>query len=116
MTKDNKDIEYAAHIGLDWGDKEHSVCLKERGDDRFETWVVKHKPKELDGWAEQLKVRFGGKPVAVCLELTRGPVVSALLKYPFISLFPVNPATLARYRNRGFQVERKTTPVMRSWR
>jgi transposase len=34
----------------------------------------------------------------VALELTKGPIVYALQKYDFIVLFPVNPATLARYR------------------
>jgi hypothetical protein len=36
--------------------------------------------------------------VAVCLELTKGPLVYALQKYDFLVLFPVNPATLAKYR------------------
>jgi transposase len=32
------------------------------------------------------------------LELSRGPIVSALLEYDFFVIFPVQPATLARYR------------------
>ncbi|MCI0628562.1 MAG: IS110 family transposase [Acidobacteria bacterium] len=42
------------------------------------------------------KQRFHG-PVAVCLELSNGPVVYALQKYAYLKLFPVNPATLAKY-------------------
>ncbi|MGH8502720.1 MAG: IS110 family transposase, partial [Gammaproteobacteria bacterium] len=41
---------------------------------------------------------FGGKPLAVCLELNKGPLVYALQKYDFFVLFPVNPSTLAKYR------------------
>jgi hypothetical protein len=37
-------------------------------------------------------------PIAVIVELTRGPVVYALHKYGFIEIVPVNPSTLARYR------------------
>ncbi len=37
--------------------------------------------------------------MAVCLELSRGPIVSALLEHEFFVLFPVQPATLARYRS-----------------
>ena len=34
----------------------------------------------------------------MCLELNKGPLVYALRKYAFLVLFPVNPATLAKYR------------------
>ena len=36
--------------------------------------------------------------MAVCLELSKGPLVYALQKYDFLVLFPVHPATLAKYR------------------
>ena len=45
-----------------------------------------------------LRTRFNGQPVAVCLELNKGPIVAALRKYDFLVLFPVNPFTLAKYR------------------
>jgi transposase len=34
----------------------------------------------------------------VCLELNKGPIVSALRQDDFLVLFPVNPFTLAKYR------------------
>ena len=34
----------------------------------------------------------------MCLELTKGPIVSALRHYDFLVLFPVNPLTVAKYR------------------
>src|SRR5262249_13194324 len=40
-----------------------------------------------------------GQPVAICLERNKGPLVSALRKYDFLVLFPINPLTLARYRD-----------------
>ena len=49
-------------------------------------------------WVQTLRTRFNGHPVAVCLELNKGPIVSALRKYDFLVLFPVNPLTVARYR------------------
>src|SRR5260370_42145953 len=51
----------------------------------------------FDEWANTLYRRFGG-PVAVALELSKGPIVAALQKYEFLVLFPINPATLAKYR------------------
>jgi transposase len=46
-----------------------------------------------------VRQHFGGARVAVCLELTQGPIVSALLEHDFFVLFPVQPMTLARYRS-----------------
>jgi len=41
----------------------------------------------------------------VAVELSKGPIISALQKYNFIDLFPINPATLAKYRE-AFQPSR----------
>jgi hypothetical protein len=49
-------------------------------------------------WARQPREPFGGRPIAVCLELAQGPIVSALLEYEFFVIFPVNPSMLAKYR------------------
>jgi len=40
----------------------------------------------------------GGKKIALCLEQAKGPLIYALLEYSFFVLYPVNPATAARYR------------------
>jgi transposase len=91
--------EFAAFIGIDWADRKHDVCLAVPGSTKFEHLVLEHRPAAIRAWAEKLRERFGGAPVAVCLELSRGPIVSALLEHDFFVLFPVQPATLARYRS-----------------
>ncbi len=73
---------------FDWGDKKHDVCLKAAGAERVEQSVVPHGPVELEEWARQLRQRFEGKPIAVCLELSRGPLVSALLEHDFFVIYP----------------------------
>jgi transposase len=92
-------LPFAAFIGIDWADKKHDICLAVAGSDERERSVVEHRPAALRGWAESLRERFGGAPIAVCLELSRGPIVSALLEHDVFVLFPVQPTTLARYRN-----------------
>ena len=57
-----------------------------------------HRPEAIAQWAEGLRQRFGGRPIAVCLEIAKGPLVYALQRYAFLVLFPVNPTTLAKYR------------------
>jgi transposase len=90
--------EFAAFIGIDWADAKHDVCLQAVGSDTREFSRLEHKPEAIDAWAQAVQQRFAGRPVAVCLELNKGPLVYALRQYAFLILFPVNPLTLAKYR------------------
>src|SRR5215510_9407407 len=89
---------FAAFIGLDWADAKHDICLQAAGAERREFLVLEHRPEAIDAWVQTLRTRFHGQPVAVCLELNKGPIVSALRTYDFLVLFPVNPITVAKYR------------------
>jgi transposase len=89
---------YAAFIGIDWADKKHDICLQVAGVEKRERLVLEHRPRAIQAWAEQLRERFAGAPVAVSVELSRGPIVSALLEHDFFVLFPVQPTTVANYR------------------
>jgi transposase len=89
---------FAAFIGLDWADAKHDICLQAAGSERREFLVLEHRPEAIDTWVQTLRARFHGQPVAVCLELNKGPIVSALRQYDCLVLFPVNPFTLAKYR------------------
>lgn len=90
--------EFAAFVGIDWSDKKHDVCLVEAATGRKEFSVIKHNPQALQDWALQLRSRFPGKQVAVCLEQSRGPLLFALLQFDSLVLFPVHPKTLSSYR------------------
>jgi transposase len=98
-TLSSSSSRFAAFLGLDWSDGKHDVCLQVAGAAQRETLLVEHSPEAIDDWARGLRKRFGGKPVAIALELAQGPIVYALRKYDFIVLFPLNPATLAKYRD-----------------
>jgi transposase len=89
---------FAAFVGLDWADAKHDICLQATGTAHREFLVLEHRPEAIDTWVQSLRTRFHGQPVAVCLELNKGPIVSALRKYEFLVLFPVNPLTVAKYR------------------
>ncbi len=90
--------DFAACVGLDWADQEHDLCLRDAATGRRERAKLRQTPEALAAWAAQLRARFGGRAVAVCLEQSRGPLIYALLKYDFLTLFPVPPKTLAKYR------------------
>ncbi len=89
---------FAAFVGIDWADSTHDVCLQAADSTKRECFILTHTPEAIDAWVRTLRARFNGQPIAICLELTKGPLVSALRKYDFLVLFPINPLTLARYR------------------
>ena len=91
-------IEFAAYIGLDWADRAHVIRLRCAGSQAVEQREVTHTPEALAAWVSELQQRFGGRPVAVALEQSRGAVVHALMSYDFVVLYPVNPKSLAKYR------------------
>jgi hypothetical protein len=91
-------IAYAAFVGIDWADRKHAICLQVAGADQRECSILPHRPERIAQWAQALRQRFEGRPVAVCLELNKGPLVCALQPYDFLGLFPGNPTTLAKYR------------------
>jgi transposase len=90
--------DFAAFVGIDWADATHDVCLQAAGVAKRESLTLEHTPEAIEAWVHTLRTRFDGQPIAVCLELNKGPLVSALRKYDFLVLFPINPLTLARYR------------------
>ena len=89
---------FAAFIGLDWADRKHDVVLYDPRGGKPEHRELIQKPEAIDEWACGLRERFGGQPIAVCFEQSRGGIAYALLKYDFLVLFPLPPTRLARYR------------------
>ncbi len=89
--------KYTAFVGLDWADAKHDICLQAAGSEQREFDCFAHRTERIEAWAQALHQRFGGR-IAVALELSKGPIVYALQKYDFLVLFPINPSTLAKYR------------------
>jgi transposase len=89
---------FAAFLGIDWADAKHDLCLITATTQRKEFRTLKHTPEALQDFFLDLRRRFPGQPIAVAVEQARGPLIFALLKYEFLTLYPVHPTTLARYR------------------
>jgi transposase len=97
-TESAEQIDFAAFVGLDWADQQHAVCLQASGSTKVETCVLKQTAESIGEWANQLRTRFKGRKVAVCLEQSKGALIYALMSYDILVLYPVNPQTLAKYR------------------
>ena len=89
----------AAFIGWDWGDKSHALALFDPATDQTESSTLTHSAENLHGFLDQLEKRFGGRPVAIAIEGTRGAVFPALLGRPWLHLWAVHPTTSSRYRS-----------------
>ncbi len=95
--RSDKPTMYSVHVGIDWADRKHDVCIVPPDEGVREFDVVPHQVRAIDDWVRSLHKRFGG-PIAVAIELRSGPVISALQKYDFVVIYPINPSTLAKYR------------------
>lgn len=93
------DFEFAALVGIDWADQKHDVCLLDLATNQQQHLVLPHTPEAIDDWAAELRQRFGGRLVGICLEQSRGALVYALMKYEHLVLFPLNPSRLKSFRS-----------------
>ena len=88
----------AAYVGLDWADSEHEVTMLVVETGEVETRKLKQESEALAEWVQSLQERFSGRKVAIAVEQTKGALIYALMCYDFLNLYPVNPKTLARFR------------------
>lgn len=103
---------FAAFVGLDWGDEKHALSLCAATTPApVERTTVEQTPEALAHWANGLRSRFPNGKIAVCLEQARGGLISALLAYEHLVLYPVNPKTLARFREALYPSRSKDDPI-----
>ena len=89
---------YDLVIGLDRSDKKADLCLitSATGQRRFQT--IDTAPEALCQWLRQLRQDLPQARVALCLEQPAVHLVAFLESYEWITLYPINPITLQKYR------------------
>jgi transposase len=102
--------EFAAWVAIDWAEDKHYWCILVAATGQRETGSLNNTPEAVVQWAVALQQRFPGALLAVCLEQSRGPLVFQLAKYAHLVLYPVHPATVARYRAAFFPSGAKGDP------
>ena len=60
-----------AWIGLDWGHRKHAFALQDRSG-QSERGFLEYSPENLHQWLRQIGQRYGGRPVALAIEASRG--------------------------------------------
>ena len=94
----NPQDPFAAFVAVDWADEKHAFTLQAAGQKKKESGTLQQKPELIGPWVAALRERFGGRPVAVAVEQSRGALIHALLSYDFLVIFPIHPATVAKFR------------------
>lgn len=102
--------KWAAFVALDWGDQKHHWKLQEADSPLCQHGQLPNKPEAIQTWAAELEARFGGRPIAVCLEQSRGMVIYQLSAYQHLVLYPVHPATSAHFRQACYPSGSKSDP------
>jgi transposase len=103
--------DFAAFLALDWADEKHAFRLQVVGQSKIETGTLEQKPEVLGPWLAKLRERWGGRPIAVGLEQSRGALIHALMAYDFLVLYPIHPTTVAKYREAFKSSGAKSDPL-----
>ena len=110
-NNDETQNQYAAFIAIDWADQKHVFSLQVAGQTKKETGTLEQKPEVIGPWVAKLRERFGGRPVAVAVEQSRGALIHALLTYDFIVIYPLHPTSVAKFREAFKSSGAKSDPL-----
>jgi hypothetical protein len=64
--------EWAAFLAVDWADQKNFWRLLPADSRKSEAGELDNTPEAVEVWGANLQQRFGGRPIAVILEQTRG--------------------------------------------
>lgn len=110
MQAPSATADYAARLGIDWANKEHSWSLQKSGQASVERGTWKNTPEAIDVFAMELARRFPQGKIAVALEQSRGAVLFQLAKYEHLVLHPIHPNMLDHYRKSFYPSGAKSDP------
>ena len=85
-------------VGIDWASQSHQVCLVDARGECLGERAVAHGGPGIEELCDWLIARTGATPevIGVAIEMTRGPVVEALLERGFC-VYGINPKQLDRF-------------------
>jgi transposase len=92
------DCPYDLIIGLDRSDKKADLCLLDVRTGQRRTVTIDTTPEALWEWLLELRQQYPEARVGLCLEQPAVHLISFLESYAWITLHPINPLTLQKYR------------------
>ena len=97
-------------VGIDWADQVHAFHLI-GPDGTVVSGNLDQSPEAIELWLVGLQKKYPEARLDVCLETSRGALINALLQYPMVTVYPVNPDALANYRKAFNHGGGKSDPV-----
>ena len=93
-----EEVEWS--VGIDWASQSHQVCLIDAHGACLGERAVAHGGAGIEELCDWLIARTGATPevIGVAIEMTRGPIVEALLERGFC-VYGINPKQLDRFRD-----------------
>jgi transposase len=85
-------------LGLDRADKKADLCLLNTRTLQRTSLSIDTSPEALWEWLLALRQQHPHARLALCLEQPAGHLISFLETYDWITLFPINPITLQKFR------------------
>lgn len=92
------DCPYDLVMGLDRSDKKADLCLIDTRTGQQRTLTIATEPEALWEWLAQLRQQHPDARVGLCLEQPAVHLVTFLEAYAWMTLHPINPITLQKYR------------------
>jgi len=91
----------AIHVGIDWSDAKHDICLLEADSEEATLTSVDNTPEALHEWIAQLLSRHGGRGrIRVGVEKARGALLYTLMRYgDELTLYPLNSKVTGKLRD-----------------
>ena len=89
---------YDLVIGLDRSDKKADLCLIDTHTGQRRSEIIDTTPEALWEWLLALRQQFPQARVGLCLEQPAVHLIPFLEAYAWITLHPINPLTLQKYR------------------
>jgi transposase len=84
-------------IGIDWADREHAFHLIDAQGNEL-AGDFEQTPDAIADWVTMLRDTYPQAIFHLCIEQSKGALISALLMHEGLRIFPINPAQLANYR------------------
>jgi hypothetical protein len=89
---------YDLIIGLDRADKKADLCLLDTRTLERSFFTIDTSPEALWEWLLHLRQHYPQARVGLCLEQPAGHLIAFLETYEWITLYPINPITLQKFR------------------
>ena len=104
------DSESVLLVGVDWADALHAYELRTPNGE-IHTGEFAQTPEAIAELIGSWSRRYPEARIEICLEASRGALINALLQFPQVSIYPVNPAAIASYRKTFAHGGGKSDPV-----